>query len=68
MKLVYDATKNWSFYAGYVHEKYVYEDAQYDGYQFVPATAGTNGAYLTGAYQDPSYRADIVFFGVTYKY
>jgi MtrB/PioB family decaheme-associated outer membrane protein len=68
VKLVYDATKNWSFYAGYVHEKYVYDDAQYDGYQFVPATAGTNGAYLTGAYQDPSYRADIVFLGVTYKY
>jgi len=68
VKLVYDATKNWSFYAGYVHEKYVYEDAQYDGYQFVPATAGTNGAYLTGAYRDSSYRADIVFFGATYKY
>ena len=68
VKLVYDATRNWSLYAGYVHEKYVYEDAQYDGYQFVPATVGTNGAYLSGAYQDPSYRADIVFFGVTYKY
>jgi MtrB/PioB family decaheme-associated outer membrane protein len=68
VRLNYDATKNWSFHVGYVHEKYNYDDAQYDGYQFVPATTGTNGAYLTGAYKDPSYSADIVYFGATCKY
>jgi MtrB/PioB family decaheme-associated outer membrane protein len=68
VRLNYDATKNWTFHVGYVHEKYDYDDAQYDGYQFVPATTGTNGAYLTGAYMDPSYSADIVFLGASYKF
>jgi len=68
VKAVYDVTKRLSFSIGYAYEKFRYNDAQIEGYQFVPATAGTNGAYLTGAYREPSYSSSIVFFGATYKF
>jgi hypothetical protein len=68
VKITYQPTAALSCSIGYAYEKFVYEDAQYDGYQYVPATTGTNGAYLTGAYRDPSYEAHIVFLNVSYKY
>lgn len=67
-KITYQPTDALSCSVGYAYEKFVYEDAQYDGYQYVPAATGTNGAYLTGAYRDPSYETHIVFLNVTYKY
>ncbi|NWF92634.1 MAG: MtrB/PioB family decaheme-associated outer membrane protein [Syntrophaceae bacterium] len=68
IKAVYNATNRLSFSVGYAYEKFKYNNAQYDGYQFVPATSGTNGAYLTGAYRDPSYSASVVFLGARYKF
>ncbi len=67
-KITYQPTDALSCSVGYAYEKFVYEDAQYDGYQYVPATTGTNGAYLTGAYKDPSYETHVVFLSVSYKY
>ena len=67
-KITYEPTAALSCSIGYAYEKFIYDDAQYDGYQYVPATTGTNGAYLTGAYKDPSYEAHIVFLNVSYKY
>ena len=68
IKLTYNATKAVSVAAGYAYEKYIYSDAQYNGYQYVPATTGTNGAYLTGAYNDPSYESHIVFLTLSYRF
>jgi len=68
IKTIYNATKKISLSAGYVYEKFSYRDAQLDGYQFVPATTGTNGAFLTGAYKDQSYQADVVFVTVAYRF
>jgi hypothetical protein len=68
VKAIYNVTKNFSFSVGYAYEKFKYNDAQYEGYQFVPATTGTNGAYLTGAYRKQSYNTNIVFLGATYKF
>jgi MtrB/PioB family decaheme-associated outer membrane protein len=68
IKVIYSATKKLSVSAGYIYEKFTYDDAQFDGYQFVPATTGTNGAYLTGAYKDQSYSADFVFISVAYTF
>ena len=68
IKAIYNATKKLSLSAGYVYEKFSYRDAQLDGYQFVPATTGTNGALLTGAYKDQSYKADVVFVTVAYRF
>ncbi|HOG17020.1 MAG TPA: MtrB/PioB family outer membrane beta-barrel protein [Syntrophales bacterium] len=60
-RITYNASKTWSVAVGYAYEKYRYSDAQFDGYAYVPATTGTNGAYLTGAYADPSYESHTVF-------
>lgn len=68
IKLTYNATKALSIAAGYAYEKYSYSDAQYSGYQYVPATTGTNGAFLTGAYNDASYETHVVFLTVSYRF
>ena len=68
IKLTYNATKSLTIAAGYAYEKYIYSDAQYNGYQYVPATTGTNGAYLTGAYNDPSYESHVVFLTISYRF
>jgi MtrB/PioB family decaheme-associated outer membrane protein len=68
IKLSYTVTKAISVAAGYVYEKYDYNDAQYDGYQYVPATTGTNGAYLTGAYNNPSYESNVGFVTLSYRF
>ena len=68
IKLTYNATKALSVSAGYAYEKYDYNDAQYNGYNYVPATTGTNGAYLTGAYNDPSFESHVVFLNISYRF
>ena len=68
IKLTYNATKALSIAVGYAYEKYIYSDAQYNGYLYVPATTGTNGAYLTGAYNDPSYESHVVFLTLSYRF
>jgi len=68
VRLTYNATKAWSVTAGYAYEKYSYSDDQYDGYQYVPATTGTNGAYLTGAYKDSSYESHMGFLTLSYRF
>jgi len=71
-KAVYNFTKSFSASLGYVYQRYKYSDAQLNGYLFVnPATgavAGSNGAYLTGAYSNQSYNANLIFGGVTYSF
>ena len=68
VKAIYHVTSALSLTGGWAYEKYVYDDAQYNGYQYVPATTGTNGAFLTGAYKDPSYRANVFFLTMAYKF
>jgi MtrB/PioB family decaheme-associated outer membrane protein len=68
IKAVYNFTKSLSASLGYAYERFKYSDAQLNNYNFVPATAGTNGAYLTGAYKDQSYKANLIFGGLSYKF
>lgn len=68
IKLSYKVSKAISLAAGYVYEKYDYNDMQYDGYQYVPAVTGTNGAYLTGAYNNASYESHIGFVTFSYRF
>jgi hypothetical protein len=68
LKSVYNFTKFLTASAGYGYERFKYSDAQLDGYQYVPATSGSNAAYLTGAYKDQSYGAHLIFAGLTYKF
>jgi MtrB/PioB family decaheme-associated outer membrane protein len=65
---VYNFTKSISFSAGYGFERYNFKDAQTDGYIYVPAAAGSNGAYLTGAYKDPTYKAHMIFTTLSYRF
>jgi hypothetical protein len=66
IKAVYKFTKSLSAMIGYAYERFWYSDAQLDNYQFV--VLAPNGAYLTGAYNGQSYKANLVFGGVTYKF
>jgi len=71
-KAVYNFTKSFAASLGYVYQNYRYSDAQLNNYQFINPpggpVAGTNGAYLTGAYKDQSYRANLIFGGLTYSF
>jgi MtrB/PioB family decaheme-associated outer membrane protein len=72
IKAIYHLTKSLIASLGYAYERFSYRDDQLDGYQFVNPpggpVAGSNGAYLTGAYKDQSYKANVVFAGLTYKF
>ncbi len=67
IKTVYHFTKSLLASLGYAYERFKYSDAQLDGYQYV-VVGGSNAAYLTGAYKDQSYKAHLVFGGVTYQF
>jgi MtrB/PioB family decaheme-associated outer membrane protein len=66
VKVLYNVTPSTSLTAGYAYEKYSVSDAQYDGYRYTLGTPPTT--YLTGAYANPDYKANVVFFGVNYKF
>jgi MtrB/PioB family decaheme-associated outer membrane protein len=68
IKAIYSFTKSLAASLGYAYERFSYSDDQLNGYVFVPATTGTNGAFLTGAYRNQSYKANVVFGGLTYKF
>jgi MtrB/PioB family decaheme-associated outer membrane protein len=73
-KAVYQVTKALAVSAGYGYERFRYKDAQLDDYLFVvpsgenPAAAGSNGAFLTGALKDLSYKAHLIFVGAAFKF
>jgi len=71
-KTIYHFTKSLSASLGYAYERFRYRDDQLDNYQYVnppggPVT-GTNGAYLTGAHKDQSYKAHLISLGLSYKF
>jgi len=73
-KAAYNLTKSLTVSAGYVYERFKYNDAQLDNYQYInppggnPATSASNGAWLTGYQKDQTYKASLIFTGVTYKF
>jgi MtrB/PioB family decaheme-associated outer membrane protein len=73
-KAAYNLMKSLMVSAGYVYERFKYNDAQLDDYQFInppdgnPATSVSNGAWLTGYQKDQSYSAHLIFGGLTYKF
>jgi MtrB/PioB family decaheme-associated outer membrane protein len=67
LKAVYQATKQWEVTGGYAYEKFRYSDDQFDNYRYVVGT-GANAGYLTGAYADPNYRANIVYVMARYRF
>ena len=67
IKAVYNFTKSVTAMIGYAYQRFWFSDAQLNNYVFAP-TGGTNAAFLTGAYKDQTYRANLVFGGLTYKF
>jgi MtrB/PioB family decaheme-associated outer membrane protein len=68
-KVTYTPVKPLSLSLGWAYEKYIYDDAQFNGYQYVPlsSTGGTLG-FLTGAYANQNYRANIYFASASYHF
>ncbi len=63
-RATYDITKSIGLTAGYLYEKFDLDDAQLDGYDKRPLP----DSYLTGAYKDQSYKANVLFVSVSYKF
>jgi MtrB/PioB family decaheme-associated outer membrane protein len=68
IKAIYQFTKALSASLGYAYERFKYSDDQLDGYLYVVPAPASNQAFLTGAYKDQSYKANVVFGGLTYKF
>jgi MtrB/PioB family decaheme-associated outer membrane protein len=71
-KTIYHITRSLITSFGYAYHRFSYRDDQLDNYQYVnppggPVT-GTNGAFLTGAHKDQSYKAHLISLGLTYKF
>jgi MtrB/PioB family decaheme-associated outer membrane protein len=64
LKVIYDVTKAITLSAGYLYERYKLDDMQFDGYSYHPDAT----AYLTGAYKDQSYKANVIYLNATYKF
>jgi len=63
-KLVYAFSKQLDINLGYVFEKYTYRDLQYEGYSYIPDSS----TYLSGAYADHDYEANIGYLTVRYGF
>jgi hypothetical protein len=62
-KLKYTMANHYTFVVGYAYESYKYKNAEYDNYLL---NLGAN--YLTGAYADMNYDAQILFVAVEYRF
>ncbi len=65
---VYQWSESISTKLGYAYERYKYTDAQLNGYQLTPDGTPSSQAFLTGANSAPSYSANVVFLGLSYKF
>ncbi len=78
IKANYRFDRKWAATVGYAYEKYDYSDGQMAGYQgyypyyqYIPGNnnaVSSNSSWFTGAYGNPSYKNNIVWLTVTYKF
>jgi MtrB/PioB family decaheme-associated outer membrane protein len=68
-RLLFEYDRHLAFSLGYLYTQFRVNDGQYTGYQFValPTTAA-GASYLSGAYLDQSYKANIVFLRALYRF
>ncbi len=62
-KAQYAMTETMDLTVGYIYEKSIYEDQQYLDYEYI-----LGGTYLSGAYSDYNYEANIGYVTVKYKF
>jgi MtrB/PioB family decaheme-associated outer membrane protein len=65
-KAIYTVSDKITASAAYLHERFSFDDAQYDGYRYTLGSPPTT--YLTGAYKDQSYDADVFFVSLAYSF
>jgi len=76
IKGTYTLNNKWAFNGGYAYEKYDYSDGQFAGYgSYYPyfanlntAAVGSNNSWYSGAFGNPSYKTNLVWLTVTYKF
>lgn len=66
IKFLYRYTASTLFTFGYAYDKYTFSDAQYNEYVYTLGSPAN--IYLTGAYANPDYKANVVFFGVVHRF
>lgn len=64
VRAIYDVTKSIGLTTGYLYQQFNLDDAQLAGYDYRP----TATAYLTGAFKDQSYKANVLFLSLSYKF
>jgi hypothetical protein len=67
---VWSVQKNMDLNFGYAYENYRYTDAQMDHYSLTPTNAAGTGnlAILSGAYANPTYRANIFYASLKFMF
>lgn len=72
LKGIWSYDRNWDFTLGYAYERWRYNDAGYDGYQYtIPfpgVTTNASQSYLNGFYAFTNYTANIVYVLATYHF
>jgi MtrB/PioB family decaheme-associated outer membrane protein len=68
-RFAYDYDKHLRFTIGYLYSQFRLNDAQLNGYQFVyPFSATYGNSYLSGLYTDQSYKANVCYLRVAYRF
>ena len=68
VKLTYAIRANTDITLGYLYEKYDYDDLQFSDYEAFTPTGTVPGSYLTGAYYDQDYKANVGYLMVSYNF
>lgn len=63
-----DVTKQFGLTFGYLYSQFRLNDGQLNGYQYVMPVTGTVNTYLTGAYTDQNYNANLFYLKAMYKF
>ncbi len=63
-RLAYNYNKNFGLIFGFLYSQFRLNDGQYNGYRFV----APGPTYLTGAYTDGSYKANIYYLRAVYRF
>lgn len=67
-KLKYIYKDKLSLIFGYTYEKLKINDALFEGYQYIMPVTGATNTYLTGAYKDESYSANLFYLNAVYRF
>ncbi len=68
LKLSYNYTKNIQFVLGYMYEKLSYSDVGWNGYMYIVPATGIPNSFLTGAYKDKEYSANVGYLLFKYRF